>query len=300
MSGHRTNTPERKMLPVGGEVGVVQRACRHVLELVDRAGNFVLAPFMGRRGWAIAAAVVLAALCTNPTVRSVTRAAAAHAGGPMHRRAAFTWQEPFDAELASWSQGSSLARAESGVVRVRGLAVHKKTAGLEGYDAEFSVRPEKKSIGWVVGAGDPQNHVAFKLVERGRSADGVRYELARYTVVRGQPEGDVLAVTVVVTGPGATFLNVTVRVSNEQILTMVNGFGVDVYKRPETIRRVELAFVAENGESFLLRSLTISGNDDFLGVLLRGTEDAVQSVYRNLGAFTAPPAKTLQSVAANS
>ena len=299
MSGQATIVPAQ-VLPVGSGIGRVRRACHYSLELLDRAVNLALAPFMRRRGWAIAGALALAALSMNPRVQSLARAAAAQASEPMHRRAAFIWEEPFEAGLGSWTQASSLARGEAGVVRVRGVAVHNKTAGLGGYDAEFSVRPEKKSIGWVVGGGDPQNHVAFKLVERGRSSEGTRYELARYTVVRGHAASSAPAppVTVLIAGAAQAFLNVTVRVSGEQIATMVNGFGVDVCKRPETLLRTELAFVADNGESFLLRSLTISGNDDFLGVLLRGTENAFQAVYR--GFTSRERARALQTVAANS
>src|SRR5262249_35469008 len=148
--------------------------------------------------------------------------------------------------------------AKSGAVLVRGLALHGPTMGLRNYEMNFSARVERKSIGWVVGASSPRDYYLFKLVERGRSREGGRFDLVRWTVVSGVPSARATA-PVLVGGPRSDFLDISVRVTEDQVLTLVNGFGADVLKHPQG-RTGGVGFLAENGEAFLVKSLTISGN----------------------------------------
>src|SRR5262249_59032812 len=92
-------------------------------------------------------------------------------------------------------------------------------------------------------------------------------------------------VPVIVAGPRSEFLEISVRVMEDQILTLVNGFGADIVKHaPRGTGGV--GFVAESGEAFLVRRLTISGNEDFLGFFLRGAEDAFRQIGSQLSAIS--------------
>jgi hypothetical protein len=178
---------------------------------------------------------------------------------PLHHRAAFTWEERFDEGLSHWVNASALEPDRSGAVRVHGMALHGRTMTLRNYEMQFSARVQKRALGWVVrGAASNQFH-AFKLTDRGRSPRGRKFELTR-------PDGETVSLVVPVTTQD--FLDITVRVSEDQILTTINGYGADAWKHPK-LRAGGAGLLAEKGESFLVRSLTISGNEDFLGLLLR-------------------------------
>jgi hypothetical protein len=76
-------------------------------------------------------------------------------------------------------------------------------------------------------------------------------------------------------------------VTPEQILTIVNEFGVDAWKLKKGEGTAGAGLLAEDGEAFLVRSLTVSGNEDFLGLFLWGAEETLRSVWRNLSSLTA-------------
>ena len=177
------------------------------------------------------------------------RARFAAVSRPLRQRANFTWQESFQSGL-----------------RVRGLALLDRTIALQSYAVDFQARVDKKSIGWVVRSASADDYIVFKLTQRGRTAQGLKFDLVHYPVVGGRAPAPAQRETVhlVVETPEDSFLNISVRVIEEQILILVNGFGVDTRKRPANLSG-GLGFLAENGESFLIRSLTISGNDDLLG-----------------------------------
>jgi hypothetical protein len=179
--------------------------------------------------------------------------------GPLHHRAAFTWEERFDDGLSHWVNASALEPDRSGAVLVHGMALHGRTMTLRNYEMQFSARVQKRAIGWVVRGAGPNQFYAFKLTDRGHAPRGRKFELTR-------PSGEVVALVVPVTAED--FLDITVRVSEDQILTTINGYGADAWKQPK-LRAGGAGLLAEKGESFLVRSLTISGNEDFLGLLLR-------------------------------
>ncbi len=229
--------------------------------------------------WAAVAAAAIALLWASPLTISTATSVFAAAVRPIQEREAFTWQESFEDGLTRWMFPSALASAEAGIVRVRGLTLLKQTMSLKNYGVDFSARSEKKSIGWVVSAADPGNYSVFKLVERGRTAKGIRYDLVRYAVVGGaSPEpSERETVPVIVVSPVDGFLDISVRVTEEQILTLVNGFGVDTWKRSK-VKPGGIGFLAENGESFLVKSLTVTGNEDSLGLFLWGAEQTFRSI----------------------
>ncbi|MBI3665133.1 MAG: hypothetical protein HY236_02735, partial [Acidobacteria bacterium] len=133
---------------------------------------------------------------------------------PLKERAAFTWQERFDSGLGAWMNPSALAPEGADTVQVRGLALYSKTMALRNYEMNFEARAHKHSIGWVVRAADPFNYNVFKLTERGRSEEGRKYDLVRYTVLDGRApvSSERETVHLVLRAPESDFLNISVRV----------------------------------------------------------------------------------------
>lgn len=210
--------------------------------------------------------------------------AAESVGRPLHKRAAFSWEERFEGGFRDWTNPQALAPAGADTVRVQGMALHVRTRGMTNYEMNFLARVDKKSLGWVVKAADPGNYYVFKLNPRNSVTAGKRdYDLVRYAVVGGhvpRPQAREIAPVVVRVEDGK-FFEVTVRATEDEVFTLVNGYGIDTWKHPK-LKAGALGFLAEPGESFLVKSLVISGNEDFLGLFLWGAEETFRSVQRAL------------------
>ncbi len=247
---------------------------RRLLRTIDALLSLLLAPFVHRKmRWIIAGVALAAVVSHSSSMRPAMEKAAAAAIQPLRQREAFTWQESFHDGTTTWVPSSALAPTEEGEARVKGLVLYTKAMGFKNYGVDFSARLDRRSIGWVVRASDPQNYFVFKLVERGRSPQGLKFDLIRYPVTGGRAPlpAERRVVPVIVIGSQNRFLNISCRVTEDQIVTLVNGFGVDTWKHPE-VRSGSVGFLAEDGDSFLVKSLTISGNDDFWGLFLWGAE----------------------------
>jgi hypothetical protein len=257
------------------------RSLRYSLRLADGLLSFLLAPFVHRRlRWVTALLAAVLVFWGFRPARSAAESALETAERPLRQRAAFAWEDRFD---AGWIHSSAFEPGDTGAVRVQGLALHSRTMGLNNYEMNFSAKIDKKSIGWIVCAADYGNYLAFKLVERGRSAEGLKFVLVRYRVSGGQAPAAAgrQAAPVVILSPRDDFLDISVRVNEQHVLTMVNGFGVDTCQRPPG-KAGGLGFLAENGESFWVKSLTISGNEDSLGLFLRSARETLQSIRKTL------------------
>ena len=268
----------------------VQSLLRSVLRLIDFVTNLLAAPFRPPVvRWALAAAAAVAAVIAYEPARTAAGSAAAWAGRPFHERAAFSFQEALGAGLTEWTDPRAVTAADSGVVRVHGVAWNKRSVGLKDYEMSFSARIDRKAIGWAVRSVKPRGHYTFKLVERGRGErqGARRFELLRSFEEDGRPaRPERGGIPLDLYLPDTAFLDISVRVTEEQILTIVNGFGVDTWKlKQHTTGGAGL--VAEDGEAFLLKSLKLSGNEDFLGLFLWGAEETFRSVWRNLSSFGA-------------
>ena len=117
----------------------------------------------------------------------------------------------------------------------------------------------------------------------------MKFDFVRCVVSEGHApaRGQCKSTPVVVPGATQAFLNISVKATEEQVLTVINGFGVDNWKLPRRMRPAGAGFTADGGESFVVKSLTITGNEDFVGLFLSGTADAFRSVRRSLGSLAA-------------
>ncbi|HYM11152.1 MAG TPA: hypothetical protein VEU62_10480 [Bryobacterales bacterium] len=273
--------------------GVGHWFLRQILRLADSALGVLLVPFVGRRlRWVTVAVAAIATLLAIPYTHEALGTAVDAAQRPFAERAAFNWQESFGRDLSTaWIHPSALEPTEAGTVRVQGLTLNGKTMGLKEYQMDFAARVDRKAIGWIVRAVDARNYYAFKLADHGRAAagsDGVKFDLVRYQVIDGQaPDpGQRYTAHLVIHVKQSDFLNISTRVSEDQIITIINGFGVDEWKHLK-MQTGGLGFLAENGESFQIKSLAISGNEDFLGLFLWGAQQTYRSVRANVASLTA-------------
>jgi hypothetical protein len=213
---------------------------------------------------------------------------------PIRERSAFFIMDDFTTGLEHWANNGSLALGDNGLVTVKnGVALHQGTMNLESYRLDFEAKIESKAVGWVVRARDTNNLYAFKLIESGGRSHG--YDLLRYAVVDGAKQ--ILDKTSRISVPknlvaGNGFNRISVRVHDDQITTLVNGWGVDFW-RDNRFERGGVGLLADKGESSIVQKMSISGNEDTWGLILYGTLETIQSV-RNT--FTAPVAVILQPV----
>jgi hypothetical protein len=270
----------------------LRRLLRSTLRLVDMVLSALLLPF--RRPavrWALLTVGAVLAVTAYQPARSALASVAAAAGRPLHERAAFSFQERFDQGPTDWMDPKAVTPADAGAVRVHGRTWNTRTVGLKDFEMTFAARIDRRAIGWAVRTAKPPGYYVFKLVDRGRAGGGRtarKLELVRHFVEDGQggirTERAVAPLEVYLADDA--FLDVSVRVTEEQILTIVNGFGVDTCKLKQSTTG-GVGLLAEDGEAFLVRSLTLAGNEDFLGLFLWGAQETFRSVWRNLSSLRA-------------
>ena len=209
--------------------------------------------------------------------------------GPIRERAAFFIVDDFDATSAdTWLSAGSLDFSAAGLGRVDGLALRQDTLGLENYRYDFDAKIEKDAVGWVVRAPDLENYYAFKLVETRRQAS-LSYVMLRYVVLNGERVADEAGVEIPVPGHlprPDDFNRVSVRVRDNQITTLINGWGVDFWK-DSRLERGGVGFLSEEGESALISRATVSGNEDTWGLILYGTIETMRSIRDTVSARVA-------------
>jgi len=197
---------------------------------------------------------------------------------PVQERAAYFITDDFRSGPEDWvNAGEAFEINEPGQALVRGFTLHEKTLHRVNYRMDFDARIQRRAVGWVVRAPDTENYYAFKLVEAGGSAG---FYLQRWTVLAGRR--DELNGTARVDVPDQlalndTFNTISVRVRNDQITTLINGWGVDYWKDPR-LARGGVGLFTDAGEAAAVRSFRISGNQDAWGKILWGTIETMKSL----------------------
>ena len=208
---------------------------------------------------------------------------------PIRDRAAFFIVDDFDAASAdTWLSAGTFDFNADGLGRVDGLSLRQDTLRLESYRYDFDAKIEKDAVGWVVRAPNLENYYAFKLVETRRQAS-LSYVMLRYVVLNGERVADEASVELPVPGHLTRpddFNRVSVRVRDNQITTLINGWGVDFWK-DSRLERGGVGFLSEEGESALISRATVSGNDDTWGLILYGTIETIRSIRDTVSARVA-------------
>jgi hypothetical protein len=211
---------------------------------------------------------------------------------PIKERSAFFIVDDFSGGLAQWTDERAMSLTNNGYVAVsQGLSLRSDTLGLESYRLDFEAKVASRAVGWVVRAADSSNYYAFKLVEKGGKSDA--YDLVRYTVVEGAKNAARGAASITVPRnltANTDFNRISVRVRDNQITTLINGWGVDFWQ-DDTFARGGVGLLADRGESALVRKMSIAGNEDTWGLILYGTLETIKSVQNT---FSAPVAVVLE------
>jgi hypothetical protein len=210
---------------------------------------------------------------------------------PIKERSAFFIADDFSSGLGNWLNNSSLSLTDTGYVAVKqGLSLHGGTMNLESYRMDFEAKIQSEAVGWVVRAADTNNYYAFKLVEKGRNTHS--FDLLRYTVVEGARDAvqGVASIAVPENLTAADFNRISVRVRDNQITTLINGWGVDFWQ-DNRFERGGVGLLADRGESALVRKMSIAGNEDTWGLILYGTLETIRSVQDT---FSAPVALRME------
>jgi hypothetical protein len=211
---------------------------------------------------------------------------------PIKERSAFFIVDDFSSGVGNWINNRSLSVTDAGYVAVKpGLSLHGGTMNLESYRLDFEAKIQSEAVGWVVRAADTNNYYAFKLVEKGRKAHS--FDLLRYTVVKGAKDAVQGIASIAVPEnltASADFNRISVRVRDNQITTLINGWGVDFWQ-DNRFARGGVGLLADRGEASLIRKMSIAGNEDTWGLILYGTLETIRSVQNT---FSAPVALRMQ------
>ena len=237
------------------------------------------------RGW-FSSELQTAREAVIKAVNTVTR--------PIKERAAFFIVEDFQKGTDGWVNPAAIRIEQPGMISVDGLALYGETLNLASYRLDFIAKIQSKAMGWVVRAQDADNYYAFKLVETGRRS-ARSYHLERYTVIGGNRERSSDSLQIPVPSRLAQtgdFNRISVRVRDQQITTLINGYGVDFF-RDSQLPRGGVGFLTDKGEKVLISRVTVSGNEDTWGLILYGTLETVRSIQETISprlAFALPRA----------
>jgi hypothetical protein len=195
-------------------------------------------------------------------------------------RAAFVFFDDPATGVGPWWPSGNFRETEDRTFTVAGLALNRSTIGRGDLRFDFEVKVASSGFGWVAGAKDEKNYLAYKLTLKGRRKK--EYVLLRYPVVNGEPDAnrrDEFPVSADLFEE--EFNKFSVRVRDDKLTVLINGQGVDYWTNPGAVRG-GVGFFAEKGDSPSIRSVRVDGNDDFTGLMARGTIDTLKGVRQIL------------------
>jgi hypothetical protein len=175
-----------------------------------------------------------------------------------------TLREDFRTGLANWdglkSSGSDWS-TEAGRVRPGSLRIWKPSQSLSNYQLEFVGQIDRKSIDWAYRAADTKNYYATKLIIS-KPGGAFNAGLVRFVVLDGR-ERERVELPLPLTLERGVDYRVRVNVEGRRFLTSVNGQVVSSWT-DNRLSRGGVGFFSEDGESALLKSVSLSERDSFL------------------------------------
>jgi hypothetical protein len=176
-----------------------------------------------------------------------------------------TLREDFHSGVANWEGFKSVSSdwsMESGVVHPTSLRVWKPSTSLSNYEMEFMGQIERKSIDWAFRASDVRNYYATKLIIT-KPGPLPNAGLVRFIVLDGR-ERERVELPLPLTLERGVDYRVRVSVRGGRFLTSVNGQLVSSWM-DNRLSRGGVGFFSEDGESALLKWVSVSERDSFLG-----------------------------------
>lgn len=172
--------------------------------------------------------------------------------------------EDFHAGLVGWEGLKSIGsewRVSGGEVRPTSLRLWTSSTSLSNYELEFLGHIDHKSMDWAFRAPDLRNYYATKLVMTG-PGPLPNAGLVRFVVLDGKERERVELPLPLTLARGVDY-RVHVSVHGSRFLTFVNGQLISSWMDGR-ISRGGVGFFAEEGESSVLKWVSVSERDSFL------------------------------------
>jgi hypothetical protein len=175
-----------------------------------------------------------------------------------------TLREDFHSGFSNWDGLKSVGSdwtVQAGVVRPASLRLWKPSTSLSNYELEFLGQINHKSMDWAFRAADLHNYYATKLVIT-RPGPLPNAGLVRFIVLDGRERERVELPLPLTLDPGVDY-RVRVSVRGNRFLTSVNGQLISSWM-DSRISRGGVGFFSEDGESSMLKWVSVSERDSFL------------------------------------
>jgi hypothetical protein len=239
----------------------------------ERRGGFGTTLFVG-----ITVAVLILAVSQLPSYSPASKAVSPLPDNPHNSGGGFgqtisnliqsqtsgTMREDFHSGFSNWdgfkAAGSDWSM-QTGQVRPASLRLWKQSTSLSNYELEFMGQINHKSLDWAFRAADLHNYYATKLVIT-RPGPLPNAGLIRFIVLDGRERDRVELPLPLTLDPGVDY-RVRVSVRGDHFLTSVNGQLISSWM-DSRISRGGVGFFSEDGESALLKWVSVSERDSFL------------------------------------
>ena len=242
----------------------------------DRRAGFGATIFVGG-----AVAVLFLALSQMPPNSPAPRAVSPLPENPHNNSAGFgqtianliqtqtsgTLREDFRSGFSNWDGLKSIGSdwtVQAGQVRPASLRLWKPSTSLSNYELEFQGQINRKSMDWAFRAADLHNYYATKLVMT-HPGPLPNAGLVRFVVLDGR-ERERVELPLPLTLESGVDYRVRVSVRGNRFLTSVNGQLISSWM-DSRISRGGVGFFSEEGESSMLKWVSVSERDSFLARL---------------------------------
>ncbi len=192
--------------------------------------------------------------------------------------AAVRLRDDFHSGLENWKSSTpapdSSAQAKTsandwavknGFIHPGRLRLWKDSMSLSDYQLEFVSEIQKKGLGWVYRAQNPNNYYATKI-RITKPGPLPTADLMRYAVIQGR-ENSRISLPLPMVLRSDTLYRVMVNVRGDAFSTTVNGQMVDTWT-DSRLRSGGVGFFTDHGEDAALRWVTVSDRDNFVGRVL--------------------------------
>jgi hypothetical protein len=186
----------------------------------------------------------------------------------IRNNAAVKLSDNFQTGLRDWksfSASSSDWSFNHGFVQPGRLRLWKESLGMTDYQMEFVGQIERKGLGWAYRATDANNFYATKITIT-KPGPLPTADLVRYATVQGKQSSRVsLPLPMVIRND--TLYRVLLTVKGDNFSTAVNGQMVDTWS-DKRLGAGGIGFFSDKGEVAVLRWVTVTHRDNFLGRML--------------------------------
>jgi hypothetical protein len=185
-------------------------------------------------------------------------------GNLIQSKTSGTLRDDFRGGLSGWEGLRSISsdwHPDAGEVRPTSLRLWKPSTSLSNYEMEFLGQIDRKSMDWAFRAADLHNYYGTKLVMT-RAGPLPNAGLVRFVVLDGR-ERERVELPLPLTLERGVDYRVRVSVRGNRFLTSVNGQLISSWM-DSRISRGGVGFFSEDGESSVVKWVSVSERDSFL------------------------------------